>query len=353
MKDFFGEANFRQMESPGKETPKVAVLLPCHNEAASVAGVVSDFRRHLPEAEIYVYDNNSRDDTAILASRARAIVRHEPLQGKGNVVRRMFSDVEADIYVLVDGDGTYDAASAPQMIQMLLTDRLDMVNGARVSSERSAYRRGHRTGNIVLSGFVARIFGNRITDMLSGYRVLSRRFVKSFPALSSGFEIETELTVHALELRVPLGEVPTPYSERAGGGVSKLRTYTDGLRILRTIVWLIKQERPLQFFSIASALLFLSGIALFVPVLLEYERTGLVPRLPTAILSMGIVLLSFLSLVCGLVLDSVALGRREAKRMVYLSIPFFPSVSAKLSDSTATVTSAVEPMAAKLRASKP
>ena len=331
----------------------MAVLVPCHNEGASIVGVVSDFRRHLPNAEIYVYDNNSQDDTATLASGAGARLRREPLQGKGNVVRRMFSDVEADIYVLVDGDGTYDAASAPEMIRMLLQDRLDMVNGARVSNHKGAYRRGHRTGNIVLSGFVARIFGNRITDMLSGYRVFSRRFVKSFPALSSGFEIETELTVHALELRVPLGEVPTPYSERADGGVSKLRTYTDGLRILRTIVWLIKQERPLQFFSIASVLLFLSGIALFVPVLLEYERTGLVPRLPTAILSMGIVLLSFLSLACGLVLDSVALGRREAKRMVYLSIPFVPWTAEKPSDSTAAAMSVVEPMVEELRVSNP
>lgn len=304
----------------------VAVLIPCHNEAASISGVVADFRRHLPKAEIYVYDNNSRDETARLASMAGAVVRSEPLQGKGNVVRRMFSDVEADVYVLVDGDATYDAASAPEMVRILLRDRLDMVNGARVSSEREAYRRGHRTGNLVLSGMVARIFGNRITDMLSGYRAFSRRFVKSFPALSSGFEIETELTVHALELRVPLAEVPTRYGERAVGAASKLRTYTDGLRILRTIVWLIKQERPLQVFSSASLLLFVSGIGLFIPVLLEYQRTGLVPRLPTAILSMGLVLLSFLLLGCGLILDSVALGRKEAKRMVYLSIPFFAGI---------------------------
>ena len=318
----FGEVKSVQNESQTKEVPGVAVLVPCHNEAASIAGVISEFRRHLPEAEIYVYDNNSKDETVRLASGAGAIVRSEPLQGKGNVVRRMFSDVEADVYVLVDGDGTYDAASAPEMVRVLLRDRLDMVNGARVSSERDAYRRGHRTGNLVLSGMVARIFGNRITDMLSGYRVFSRRFVKSFPALSSGFEIETELTVHALELRVPLAEVPTRYGERVAGAASKLRTYKDGLRILRTIVWLIKQERPLQVFSIASLLLFSSGIGFFIPVLIEYERTGMVPRLPTAILSMGLVLLSFLLLGCGLILDSVALGRKEAKRMVYLSIPF-------------------------------
>ncbi len=318
-----GEANSVRNELQTKEVPKVAVLVPCHNEAASISNVVCDFRRHLPGAAIYVYDNNSQDETARQAASAGACVRSESLQGKGNVVRRMFSDVEADVYVLVDGDGTYDAATAPEMVRTLLHDRLDMVNGARVSRERDAYRRGHRTGNLVLSGMVGRIFGNRITDMLSGYRVFSRRFVKSFPALSSGFEIETELTVHALELRVPLAEVPTPYGERTAGGASKLRTYSDGLRILRTIVWLIKQERPLQVFSIASLLLLLSGIGLFVPVLLEYERTGMVPRLPTAILSMGLVLLSFLLVGCGLILDSVALGRKEAKRMVYLSIPFF------------------------------
>jgi hypothetical protein len=222
----------------------------------------------------------------------------------------------------VDGDGTYDAASAPRMIRMLLENHLDMVNGTRVSSHLAAYRRGHRTGNILLSGIVAWIFGNRIADMLSGYRIFSRRFVKSFPALSSGFEVETELTVHALELRVPLGEMEIPYRERAEGSSSKLRTYSDGLRILRTIVWLIKQERPLQFFSLVALVLFVLGIALSIPVFVEYYRTGLVPRFPTAILAMGMVLLSFLLMTCGLILDSVALGRREAKRMAYLSIPF-------------------------------
>jgi hypothetical protein len=213
------------------------------------------------------------------------------------------------------------------MVAMLLQNHFDMVNGARVSSQTAAYRRGHRTGNILLSGIVARIFGDRIADMLSGYRVFSRRFVKSFPALSSGFEIETELTVHALELRVPLGEMETPYRERPEGSASKLRTYSDGLRILRTIVWLIKQERPLQFFSVLAVILFLLGCVLSVPVLVTYHQTGLVPRLPTAVLSMGIVLLSFLSLASGLILDSVALGRREAKRMVYLSIPFLAADS--------------------------
>jgi len=304
------------------DAPRIAVLIPCYNEAAAIAGVVADFRRSLPDAEIYVYDNNSQDETGSIASQAGAQVRHEMLQGKGNVVRRMFSDVEADIYVLVDGDGTYDSASAPKMIRMLLLGRLDMVNGARVSSHQAAYRRGHRAGNLLLSGIVAWIFGDRIADMLSGYRVFSRRFVKSFPALSSGFEIETELTVHSLELRVPLSEMEIPYSERAEGSASKLRTYSDGLRILRTIVWLIKQERPLQFFSIAAGVLFVLSCVLSMPVLVTYHQTGLVPRLPTAILSMGMILLSFLLLTCGLILDSVVLGRKEAKRMVYLSIPF-------------------------------
>lgn len=325
------------IEAPGQsltrtEAPSVAVLIPCHNEAAAVAGVVAEFRRFLPDAEIYVYDNNSRDQTGIEASRAGAHVRHEMLRGKGNVVRRMFSDVEADIYVLVDGDGTYDPASAPEMIRMLLQDRLDMVNGARVSRERAAYRRGHRTGNLILSGLVGWVFGDRINDMLSGYRIFSRRFVKSFPALSSGFEIETELTVHALELRVPLGEMEIQYRERIEGGDSKLRTYSDGLRIVRTIVWLIKQERPLQFFSIAALVLFVLAITLSIPILVQYHLTGMVPRFPTAILSMGIVLLSFLSLACGLILDSVAVGRKESKRMAYLSIPYL--TAAKLSNST-------------------
>jgi hypothetical protein len=306
---------------------RIAVLIPCFNEAHAIVRVVEDFRRSLPDSDIYVYDNNSTDGTSSLALEAGALVGREMLPGKGNVVRRMFSDVEADLYVLVDGDGTYDAASAPKMVRMLLESHLDMVNGARVSSQQAAYRTGHRTGNILLSGIVAWIFGDRIIDLLSGYRVFSRRFVKSFPALSSGFEIETELTVHALELRLPLGEIETPYSERVEGSASKLRTYSDGLRIMRTIVWLVKQERPLQFFSTAALALFVVGVGLSVPVFVEYHRTGLVPRFPTAILSMGTVLLSFLSLVCGLILDSVALGRKEVKRMAYLSIPFLATAA--------------------------
>ncbi len=314
-------------ELGGSDAPRVAVVIPCHNEAVTIAGVVSDFRRALPNAEIYVYDNRSNDETIAVATQAGALIRRETLRGKGNVVRRMFSDVEADIYVLVDGDGTYDASSSPAMISMLVDNHLDMVNGTRISSQVAAYRRGHRTGNAVLSGIVAWVFGDRIADLLSGYRVFSRRFVKSFPALSTGFEIETELTVHALELRMPLGEMDTSYRERVEGSASKLQTYSDGLRILRTIVRLVKEERPLQFFSTAAIAFFALGVTLSIPVFVVYHRTGLVPRFPTAILSMGIVLLSFLSQACGLILDSVALGRKEAKRMAYLAIPLLANAS--------------------------
>ncbi len=301
-------------------SPSIAVLIPCHNEEAAITSVVSAFRTELPGATIYVYDNNSLDRTVELATAAGARVFHEPLQGKGHVVRRMFSDVEADVYVLVDGDDTYDAASAGPMVKLLLNERLDMVNGTRVTEIVAAYRPGHRIGNSMLSELVRRAFGSRITDMLSGYRVFSRRFVKSFPALSSGFEIETELTIHALELSMPIAEMVTAYKDRPEGGASKLRTYSDGLRILRTIVMLVKDERPLLFFSVAGLILFLAGVGLSIPVFVEFYRTHLVPRLPTAVLSMGLVLLSFFSLVCGLILDSVARGRKEIKRMIYLSI---------------------------------
>ncbi|WP_448204474.1 glycosyltransferase family 2 protein [Azospirillum sp. sgz302134] len=301
--------------------PVVAVLIPCYNEEAAIASVVRDFRAALPDATVYVYDNNSSDRTVEVAKAAGAVVRHEPLQGKGNVMRRMFSDIEADVYVLVDGDDTYHAASAPQMVQRLWEDQLDMVNGARVTEIVKAYRPGHRFGNKLLTGLVAQIFGNRIGDMLSGYRVFSRRFVKSFPALASGFETETELTVHALELRMPIAEVKTPYKDRPPGSHSKLNTIRDGVRILRTIVNLVKEERPLPFFSAIFALLALLSVVLAGPVLSTYLHTGQVPRLPTAVLSTGLMLLAFLSLTCGLILDTVTLGRREAKRMRYLSIP--------------------------------
>jgi glycosyltransferase involved in cell wall biosynthesis len=303
--------------------PSIAVLIPCHNEEAAITKVVNDFKAALPGAVVYVYDNNSQDRTVELAAAAGARVFHEPLQGKGNVVRRMFSDIEADVYVLVDGDDTYLAASAGPMVQQLLEERLDMLNGTRVTEIVAAYRRGHRMGNTMLSGLVRRAFGSRITDMLSGYRVFSRRFVKSFPALSSGFEIETELTIHALELGMPIGEIETPYKDRPEGSSSKLRTYSDGLRILRTIVMLVKDERPLIFFAVAGLILFVTAIILSIPILVVYHETHLVPRFPTAILSTGLVLLSFLSLACGLILDSVARGRKEVKRMIYLSIPIW------------------------------
>ncbi len=309
----------RPQESPS--VPRVAVLIPCYNEETSIGKVVKDFQAALPGARIYVFDNNSTDRTAELARSAGARVTLEMLPGKGNVVRRMFSDVEADVYVLVDGDDTYEAASAPRMIELLVSDSLDMVTGTRITEIQAAYRRGHRFGNVMLTGIVAAIFGNRITDMLSGYRVFSRRFVKSFPALSSGFETETELTIHALELKMPLGELHTPYKDRMEGSASKLNTYKDGARILATIVQLVKEEKPLQFFTVAATILFLVGFGISVPIFIEFHRTHLVPRFPTAILATGIVTLSFLSLVCGLILDSVARGRREAKRMVYLSVP--------------------------------
>jgi glycosyltransferase involved in cell wall biosynthesis len=302
-------------------TPIVAVLIPCHNEEAAIGNVVRDFRTALPHAMIFVYDNNSSDRTMAIARAAGAIVRSEPLQGKGNVVRRMFADIEADVFVLVDGDDTYDADSAPKLIERLLSGSLDMVNAVRLETSQAAYRAGHRLGNTALTGVVAIIFGNRLSDLLSGYRVFSKRFVKSFPALASGFEIETELTVHALQLRLPIAEEPTLYRERQSGSVSKLRTYRDGIRILRSIALLVKEERPLQFFGFFFAVFAIASVALALPVVREFMRTGLVPRFPTAILSAALMLLGFLSLACGLILDTVTRGRVEAKRLRYLSIP--------------------------------
>ena len=283
--------------------------------------MVRDFKSALPEAAIHVDDNNSIDRTKEVASEAGAVVRTEQLQGKGNVMRRMFADIEADVYVLVDGDNTYDAASAPIMVRTLLECQLDMVNGRRVSDIQAAYRRGHRFGNMLLTTLVGATFGRRFTDMLSGYRVFSRRFVKSFPAISSGFEIETELTVHALELRMPTIEIDTPYLDRPEGSVSKLRTYRDGWRILKTILLLVKEERPLQFFGSIAVALILISISLSIPLFITYAETGLVPRLPTAVLAMGLMMLAFLSLAEGLILDTVTLGRQEAKRIRYLQIP--------------------------------
>ncbi len=305
-------------------TPQIAVLIPCLNEEVAIPKVIADFRRHLPDALIFVYDNGSTDRTSDVARAAGAIVRREPLKGKGNVVRRMFADIEADIYVLVDGDDTYDAASAPALIQRLIEDSLDMVNGAREEKSDLAYRRGHRFGNRLLTGLVVYFFGERMSDMLSGYRIMSRRFVKSFPALSTGFETETELTVHALELRLPIAEVMTPYRERPPASSSKLRTIPDGIRIVRLIARLVREERPLEFFSAVAGLLAVAAVLLAVPVIGEYLRTGLVPRLPTALLSTGLMLISFLSLACGLILSTVTRGRMENKRLQYLNIPIRP-----------------------------
>ena len=300
--------------------PTIAVLVPCYNEEAAIAAVVRDFKRALPDANIYVYDNASTDRTSCAADVAGAIVRYESLKGKGNVVRRMFADVEADIYVMVDGDDTYHAESAPMLIGHLIERQLDMVNGARVTNIEAAYRPGHRLGNLLLTGMVTSIFGKRTSDMLSGYRVFSRRFVKTFPALSRGFEIETELTVHALELRMPIGEIPTPYKERPPGSLSKLSTFKDGFRILWMIGKLVKEERPMQSFAITSLLLSITALILAWPVLATFMQTGLVPRLPTAVLSTGLMILAFLALACGLILETVTRGRREMKRLRYLEI---------------------------------
>jgi glycosyltransferase involved in cell wall biosynthesis len=300
---------------------RVAVLIPCYNEAITIGRVVADFQSTLPGARIYVYDNNSSDDTVERARAAGATVRIEKRQGKGYVVCRMFADVEADAYVLVDGDGTYDTADASTMIALLLDQQLDMVTGTRIETAKESYRRGHRFGNRLLTGLVRAIFGSGVADMLSGYRVFSRRFIKSFPALSTGFEIETQFTVHALELDMPVGEVPTSYSERPQGSASKLHTYRDGWRILRTIIALVKDERPLRFFMICAAVLVLIALALGLPVVSEFIRTDRVPRLPTAVLAASLMGVASLSAVCGLVLDSVQHGRKEAKRLAYLAIP--------------------------------
>lgn len=301
--------------------PRVAVLIPCRNEETAIGKVVADFQQAVPGAVVYVYDNNSTDHTILEARAAGAIVRQERLQGKGHVVRRMFADIDADAYILVDGDDTYDAAAASGMLHMLIQQKLDMVSAARHGAVPDAYRLGHRMGNVLLSAMVTWAFGSGITDLLSGYRVFSRRFVKSFPALSVGFETETEFTVHALALHMPVREVRAEYRHRAAGTRSKLNTFVDGMRILRVIVSLIQHERPLQVFSFTAFVHLTLGITLGIPVVLEFLRTGLVPRLPTAVLSVGLVLLASLSLGCGLILDSVSRGRKETKRLAYLAIP--------------------------------
>lgn len=304
--------------------PRVAVLIPCFNEEQTVAKVVGDFRAVLPDAVIYVCDNNSTDRTDECARKAGAIVLTEPLRGKGNAVRRLFADVDAEIFVLVDGDDTYDAAAAPAMIERLVGQRLDMVNGARVTQQKLAYRFGHRFGNWMFSSIVARCFGARFEDMLSGYRVMSRRYVKSFPAQVRGFDIETEMTVHVLDMRLPACEMPIDYRERPQGSVSKLSTYKDGLRILWRIVMLLKEERPMSFFGAIFAALAATSLALAYPLLMTYIETGLVPRLPTGVLCAALMLLAFLALTSGFILDTVTRGRRELKRMFYLAIPPVP-----------------------------
>jgi glycosyltransferase involved in cell wall biosynthesis len=299
---------------------ELAVLVPCYNEEHAIAKVVADFRNALPTAAIYVYDNNSTDGTVAAARQAGAVVRREAHQGKGYVVRRMFNDIEADLYVLVDGDATYDAPSATAMIAKLIEDRLDMVVASRTDRDEAAYRPGHRAGNRLLTGFVAHIFGRAFTDILSGYRVFSRRFVKSFPILSGGFEIETELTVHALELELPVGEVATPYYSRPEGSASKLSTWHDGFRILWTVLKLYRAERPLPLFGAFGVAIVIVSIGLAIPIVITYVQEGIVPRLPTAVLSTGLMLLAFLSFACGLILDTVTRGRREAKLMAYLAL---------------------------------
>lgn len=300
---------------------RIAVLIPCYNEAMAVAKVVADFKASLPMAKIYVYDNNSRDETAARAVEAGAVVRRETMQGKGNVVRRMFADVEADIYVLADGDDTYDAFAAPAMIARLIENGLDLVSGKREATGTAAYRRGHVLGNRLLTGLTATMFRVKLDDMLSGYRVMSRRFVKSFPFTARGFGIETELTVHAVRMLVPMAEVPTRYKERPAGSASKLNTYRDGVRILFTIVQLLREERPLFFFGFFFAFFAAFSFAIGIPVVIEYFQTGLVPRLPSAVLVTGMMVLAFLSLFTGLILDNVTRGRWQAKRMSYLAIP--------------------------------
>ncbi len=302
----------------------LAVLIPCYNEALTIAEVVTDFKAHLPQAQIYVYDNNSNDETEAKALAAGAIVRTEKRQGKGHVVKRMFADIEADVYVMVDGDATYDAAAAPKLIKHLLENNLDVVYAARVSQAEQAYRAGHRFGNKLLTGAVAKIFGSDIQDMLSGYRVFSRRFVKTMPILSAGFEIETELTVHALELKLPTAELPTAYFARPEGSMSKLSTYKDGWKILKMIFKLIKREKPMLFCGALALGFFVLGLVLGVPVIVDYLHTGLVLRFPTAILAASLMVLALLSLMSGLILDTVTLGRKEAKLMAYLQLKETP-----------------------------
>jgi hypothetical protein len=328
-----------QQLSPALRHVDIAVLIPCFNEASTIGEVVKSFRAALPGARIYVYDNNSLDNTAAIARDAGAIVRREPLQGKGHVVRRMFSDIEADVYVMVDGDATYDAAAAPRLVSRLIETQADMVVGARITSEKEAYRAGHRFGNRMLTGLVSALFGDRFSDMLSGYRAFSRRFVKSYPALASGFETETELTVHALELDMITAEVQTAYGARRVGSVSKLSTIRDGFRILGTIGRLMRDERPLMFFGVLSGLMMTAALGLGLPVIVEWINTGLVPRFPTAFLAGTLMVLSAISLVSGVILETVSLGRREMKRLAYNQIESLAARLERFEETRLTLTS--------------
>jgi glycosyltransferase involved in cell wall biosynthesis len=311
-----------RLDSPQSQ-PRIAVLLPCYNEEAAIAATVAGFKQALPTATVYVYDNNSSDRTREIAAKAGAIVRSERQQGKGHVVRRMFADVDADVYVIADGDLTYDSKAAPAMVDMLIAEQLDMVVGTRRHEEKEAFRGGHVIGNKLFTGLLAGLFGRSFTDIFTGYRVFSRRFVKSFPVLSSGFEIETEISVHALELRMPVGEVETAYAARPEGSHSKLSTYSDGWRILKTIVTLYRIERPVLFYGSIGALLLLAAILLSIPLVITYLHTGLVPRVPTAILVTGMVVVAVLCFFAGLILDTVTRGRREVRRLAYLALPRF------------------------------
>jgi glycosyltransferase involved in cell wall biosynthesis len=302
---------------------RLAVLVPCFNEGDAIFQVVEAFKTHLPEADVYVYDNNSTDQTIEQAQRAGAIVRSESRQGKGRVVCRMFSDIEADVYVLVDGDGTYDASMAKRMIMTLLDGQFDVVNGKRVESHEKNYRPGHRFGNLLLTGLVARIFSRRFSDMLSGYKVFSRRYVKSFPRLSEGFEIETQLTIHALQMEMPVAEVETTYSNRVEGSESKLSTYRDGFRILRTILKIFISEKPVLFFNLVASIIALTMIVLFMPILIDYRQTGLVPRFPTLLGVVGLGIAMLISVVSGYLLEAISVSRKETRRLHYLSIPLY------------------------------
>lgn len=308
---------------------KVAVLIPCYNEEKAIAKVVKDCKKYLPKADIYVYDNNSKDKTKQVAKKAGAIVRSETYQGKGNVVRRMFADIDADIYVMTDGDATYDIASAPKMIQLMVDENLDLVTGVRKSVEEETYRAGHKFGNVLMTKLVHMFFGKRTNDMLSGLRVFSHRFVKSFPASSHGFEIETELTVHSASMRLPVADVQTPYYARLEGSTSKLSTFKDGYKILKMIAILIKEERPLLFFGLGALVLFILSVLAGIPVIAHYIETGLVPRIPTAILSVGLMLCAGVSLAMALILDTVSKTRKEIRRMQYLQYKAPADISKK------------------------